>query len=266
MGEPSLRLHAANATTVAPPSDSSSTAPVRTQLGMNSRGNVLARAIARTRPSDAPCADTDQCHGVGPRRRQRSSCGSGRATHPRSRRRWPPGKYAGYHIVENEEDTRVEATPRRARICRRTSVVTVFRDSRAYADLCARRADRRRHRRDAVHYLIGTGRLGPHRFLCGRDTTRECRYLRARWLVKVTFAARSSPDDSFRCVGQAARWIITGGLMDRRGAPVQPGDDDIEVAIAATADDVLVVVAGAGREHSFTLCSRMVVRHVRDSV
>jgi len=32
--------------------------------------------------------------------------------------------------------------------------------------------------------------------------------------------------------------------MDRRGAAVLPGDDDIPVAVAANVDDVLVVVAG----------------------
>ena len=32
--------------------------------------------------------------------------------------------------------------------------------------------------------------------------------------------------------------------MDRRGAPVQPGDDDQIVAIAATPEDILVTVAG----------------------
>jgi hypothetical protein len=32
--------------------------------------------------------------------------------------------------------------------------------------------------------------------------------------------------------------------MDRRGAEVMPGDDDLPVAIAPTVDDVMVVVAG----------------------
>jgi hypothetical protein len=49
---------------------------------------------------------------------------------------------------------------------------------------------------------------------------------------------------------RSAAWVkenggsLTGGLMDRRGAEVKPGDDQIPVAIAATVDDVLVVVAG----------------------
>jgi hypothetical protein len=49
---------------------------------------------------------------------------------------------------------------------------------------------------------------------------------------------------------RSAAWVkqnggsLTGGLMDRRGAEVLPGDDDIQVSIAASADDVMVVVAG----------------------
>jgi len=37
---------------------------------------------------------------------------------------------------------------------------------------------------------------------------------------------------------------LTGGLMDRRGAAVLPGDEDLTAAVTGSADDILVVVAG----------------------
>jgi hypothetical protein len=37
---------------------------------------------------------------------------------------------------------------------------------------------------------------------------------------------------------------LTGGLMDRRGAAVVPGDDETIAAIAGSPDDILVTVAG----------------------
>jgi hypothetical protein len=49
---------------------------------------------------------------------------------------------------------------------------------------------------------------------------------------------------------RTAAWVkrnggsLTGGLMDRRGAAVAPGDEETPVAIAASVDDVMVVIAG----------------------
>ena len=37
---------------------------------------------------------------------------------------------------------------------------------------------------------------------------------------------------------------LTGGLMDRRGAAIEPGDEEATVSVAGSPDDVLVVIAG----------------------
>jgi hypothetical protein len=48
-------------------------------------------------------------------------------------------------------------------------------------------------------------------------------------------------------------WSPTGGPIDPRGGPVLPGDEDKMLGVAASADDILVVVAG-GPAGAFVHC------------
>ena len=157
-----------------------------------------------------------------------------------------PGKYAGYHIVENEEDyPALQPLHVERGFAREQSVVTVFATAghmqisvhaeptadEIVATLC--------------HYFIGTGRLGRTGFLVVVVPPENAEiFVRDGWskgdIRHAIFAGTTS----------SAAWVkqnggsLTGGLMDRRGAEVLPGDDDIQVSIAASADDVMVVVAG----------------------
>ena len=247
MGEPSFGLHAANATTGGSAVGFIVNGPVRTQLGMNSRGNVLGpgnranstigRAVRLTQINamgSVPGAGNEALVAPGGRPiLDRAAVGQ-------------PGKYAGYHIVENEEDyPGLRPLHVERGFAAEQSVVTVFATvghmqisvhaeptaDDIVATLC--------------HYLIGTGRLGRTGF-CVVVIPPE----NADIFVRDGWSKGDIRGAIFAGTTRSVAWVkqhggsLTGGLMDRRGAPVQPGDDDIEVAIAATADDVLVVVAG----------------------
>jgi hypothetical protein len=95
------------------------------------------------------------------------------------------------------------------------------------------------------HYLVGTGRLGRTGF-CVIVVPPE----NADIFVRDGWSKRDIRQALFAGTTRTAAWVkehggsLTGGLMDRRGAAVVPGDEDVEVAIAASPDDVMVVVAG----------------------
>ena len=95
------------------------------------------------------------------------------------------------------------------------------------------------------HYLVGSGRLGKTGY-CVLVIPPE----NAEIFVRDGWSKTDIRQAIFAGTTRSVTWVkehggsLTGGLMDRRGAAVQSGDDAIPVAIAGSVDDVLVVVAG----------------------
>jgi len=246
MADGGVGLHAVNATTGGSAIGFIVNGPVRAALGMNWRGNVLGpgnranstigRAVRLTQINafgSVPGAGNEAVTGtVGPPILDRATVGQ-------------PAKYAGYHIVENEEDyplLRPLHTERGFEAG--DSVVTVFGTAghvqwSAHADGTA----------DAIvatlcQYLTGTGRLGGS--FCVIVVPPECAdiFVRDGWTkADIRRAVFSGTTRSLAWVKQNG-WALDGGLMRRRGGTPEPGDAEVAVAIARSPEDILVVVAG----------------------
>jgi hypothetical protein len=95
------------------------------------------------------------------------------------------------------------------------------------------------------HYLLGTGRFARFGF-CTLVIPPE----NANIFVRDGWTKADIRNAVFAGTTRTVAWAkahghsLTGGLMDRRGAAVQPGDDEATVAIAGSANDILVVIAG----------------------
>ena len=247
MSDPAFGMHAANATTGGSAVGFIVNGPIRTALEMNARGNVLGpgnranstigRAVRLTQINamgSVPGAGNE--HLVAPGGRpilDRAAVGQ-------------PGKYACYHIVENEEDyPSLNPLHVDRGFAAGDDVVTVFATAghQQISVHAEPTAD------DIVatlcHYLVGTGRLGRTGF-CVLVIPPE----NADIFVRDGWSKADIRQAIFDGTTRTAAWVkrnggsLTGGLMDRRGAAVAPGDEETAVAIAATADDVMVVVAG----------------------
>jgi hypothetical protein len=214
---------------------------------MNARGNVLGpgnranstigRAVRLTQINalgSVPGAGNE--HLVGPGGRpilDRAAVGQ-------------PAKYAGYHIVENEEDYPSLVPLHVDRGCAPTdNVVTVF-ATVGHMQISVHSEPTGQAIVDTLcHYLVGTGRLGRTGF-CVVVVPPE----NAEIFVRDGWSKRDIREAIFAGTTRTAAWVkehggsLTGGLMDRRGAPVVPGDEAVDVAIAASPADVMVVVAG----------------------
>lgn len=240
-------LHAANATTGGSAVGFVVNGPVRTRLGMNARGNVLGpgnranstigRAVRLAQINafgSVPGAGNEALSSPGDRPiLDRASVGQ-------------PAKYAGYHIVENEEDypslrpLHVERGYRPDQ-----SVVTVF-ATVGHLQMSIHHESTGAEIVDTIcHYLVGTGRFGRTGF-CTLVIPPET----ADIFVRDGWSKAAIAEAVFAGTTRSVAWVkahghsLTGGLMDRRGAPIQDGDASEMVAIAATPRDVLVVVAG----------------------
>ena len=247
MAEPSFGLHAANATTGGSAVGFIVNGPVRTQLSMNSRGNVLGpgnranstigRAVRLTQINamgSVPGAGNEGLVAAGGRPiLDRATVGQ-------------PGKYAGYHIVENEEDYPALRPLHVERgFAPEQSVVTVFATAGHMQISVHAEPTAEAIVATLCHYFVGTGRLGRTGFLVVVIPPEN-----ADIFVRDGWSKSDIRNAIFSGTTRSAAWVkqhggsLTGGLMDRRGAEVLPGDDDIPVAIAASVDDVMVVVAG----------------------
>jgi hypothetical protein len=247
MADPAFGMHAANATTGGSAIGFIVNGPIRTALGMNARGNVLGpgnranstigRAVRLTQINalgSVPGAGNEQLVGPGGRPiLDRAAVGQ-------------PAKYAGYHIVENEEDYPSLAPLHVDRgYAASDSVVTVF-ATVGHIQISAHSEPTAQAIVDTLcHYLVGTGRLGRTGF-CVVVVPPE----NAEIFVRDGWSKRDIRQAIFDGTTRTAAWVkqhggsLTGGLMDRRGAAVVAGDEELPVAIAASPDDVMVVVAG----------------------
>jgi hypothetical protein len=247
MTSDSFGLHMSNATTGGAAIAFIVNGPIRVALGMNWRGNVLGpgnranatigravRLVQMNALGSVPGAGNEAT--LGPDARpilDRATIGQ-------------PGKYTGYHIVENEEDyTSLRPLHVERGFAADQSVVTVVGTS-GHIQISAHQESTARDIVDRLaHYLVNSGRLNRHAS-CVIVVPPENAdiFVRDGWTkADIRQALYETTKRSVAWVKRNG-WSLTGGMMDRHGATVVAGDEDVDAAIARSPDDILVVVAG----------------------
>lgn len=245
MTDPGFGIHAANATTGGSAVGFVVNGPIRDALGMNYRGNVLGpgnranstigRAVRLTQINafgSVPGAGNEAMVGEGGRPiLDRATVGQ-------------PGKYACYHLVENETDY---PTLRPLHVERGhaagDNVVTVF-ATNGHLQLSIHHEPTAEAIVDTIcHNLVGRYNRAGFLVLVVPPENAEI-FVRDGWSKADIRAA------IHRGTTRSVAWVkeqghsFTGGLMDRRFPPVEPGDHEATVAVCGSPDDILVVVAG----------------------
>ena len=216
--------------------------PIRHKLGMNWHGNVLGpgnranstigRAVRLTQinvmGSVGGAGGTDE---AGRMMLDRSTVGQ-------------PGKYAGYHIVENEEDY-PSLTPHHVELGypRESSVVTVFSTS-GHMQVSVHAENTGDQIVDTIaQYVVGTGKLTDTGFCVVVLVPENVEYL-----VRDGWSKADIRQALFERTTRSMAWVKREGWsvggFGARGGSVEPGDEEKTLAIAATPDDIHVVIAG----------------------
>lgn len=247
MGDPGFDLHIANASTGGAAVGFVVNGPIRTELGMNCRGNVLGsgnranasigRAVRLTQMNamgSVPGAGNEDLVPPGGRPiLDRATIGQ-------------PGKYAGYHLPEDEE---VHPTLRPLHVERGFApdddVVTVFSTAGHVQWSLHQEASGEELVEAYARNLVAGDRLTRSGFLVLVVPPEH-----ADVFVRDGWSKADIREGVFAGTTRTIAWAkehgrsLTGGLMDRRGAAVQPGDEEATVAVASSPDEILVVVAG----------------------
>lgn len=246
MADPAFGLHPINATTGGSAVGFVVNGPIRHALGMNYRGNVMGpgnranstigRAVRLTQINamgSVPGAGNDRADAVGRPILDRATIGQ-------------PAKYAGYHLVENEEDY-PSLAPLHVELGYRPeqNVVTAF-TTVGHMQISAHSEGTAAELIDTIsYYLVGSGRLRRGGF-CVLVIPPEC----ADIFVRDGFRKSDIGAAVFAGTTRTAAWVkrsggsLTAGLMDRRGGDIDPADETTEVAIAGSGRDIHTVIAG----------------------
>lgn len=247
VASPQFGMHAANATTGGAALAFIVNGPIRASLGMNSRGNVLGPGN-RANSTIGRAVRLVQINGfgsVGGAGYDGLGTAGGRPLLDRATI-GQPGKYAGYHIIENEEDY-PSLSPLHIELgfSAEQSAVTVMGTS-GHMQISVHQEPTAAEISDTLcHYLVNAGRLNQH-FSCMVVIPPEAAdiFVRDGWTkADIRRALYEGTRRSVAWVKEQG-WTLTGGMLDRRGAPVLPGDEDQTAAIARSPDDILVAVAG----------------------
>lgn len=237
-------MHVPNATTGGAALGFIINGPVIGLLGMNFRGNVLGPGN-RANSTIGRAIRLVQINVLG------SVSGAGNEAEQRPildrATLGQPGRYAGYHIIENEVDY-PSLNPLHVDLGydRGQSVVTLFStNGHVQYGLSAAR-DAEETIETLSHYLRGSGKMSVGGFTVVVIPP-EC----ADHFVKAGWTKKDIREALYQATKRSVRWAkengwgINGGLGERIGSPVQTGDEDRHVAAGTTADDILVVVSGA---------------------
>jgi hypothetical protein len=250
MAEP-FPTHAANASTGGMALGFVVNGPIRNELAMNCRGNVLGpgnranstigRAVRLTQINamgSIPGAGNESLDGGrvdGPVRPilDRSTIGQ-------------PGKYAGYHVPEYEEAF-PSLLPLHVTLGHAPGqdVVTLF-SVVGHIQISAHGERTARATVDTIcHYLVGSGRL---------RTNGECVLVippeNAEMFVREGWSKADIAEAVYQGTTRTAAWVkrgggsVSAGIMDTPGGAVTAADETTTVAIAASGAKVHVVVAG----------------------
>jgi hypothetical protein len=247
IADPAFPLHAANASTGGMALGFVVNGPIRNELNMNCRGNVLGPGN-RANSTIGRALRLTQINALG------SVPGAGNEPNQEADGRpildrstiGQPGKYAGYHVPEYEE-----AFPSLAPLhvghgfAPEQNVVSLF-SVVGHLQISAHAEGTAREIIDTIcFYLVGSGRLTR-----AGDCVLVIPPENAEKFVRDGFSksdiAEAVYQGTRRTVAEVKRGggSVSAGLMDRPGGPVGPGDDRREVAIASDGSRVHVVVAG----------------------
>jgi hypothetical protein len=245
---PEFGIHPLNASTGGAALGFVVNGPIRQRIGMNYQGNVLGpgnranstigRAVRLTQINalgSTPGAGNDLAVDGGPARPilDRSTIGQ-------------PAKYAGYHLAEYEEAfPALEPLHVTLGFEAATDVVTAFTavghvPISTHAERTAQQVIE-----TYCYYLVGSGRLqrsGSCVIVVPPETAEV--FVRDGWTkTDIGQAVHQGTTRSAAWVKRAGG-SISAGLMDAPRGEVQAGDESAMVAIAGSAADVHVVVAG----------------------
>ena len=241
--DPDFGLHGANASTGSMALGFIVNGPIRNQIGMNYRGNVMGPGN-RANSSIGRAVRLTQINVMG------SIAGAGnhvekeRTALDRSTM-GQPAKYAGYHIVENEEDFPT-MTPLQVELGyqREQSVVTVFPTS-GHLQISAHTDNSGEAIVETIaHHLIGAGKVAAR--FAAVVLPPECmeHFVRDGW--SKADIRKGIAESSTRTVAWAKQqgWAPTSGPIDRRGGEVLPGDDEKTINVGGKEHHIYVVSAG----------------------
>ena len=221
--------------------------PIRNKLQMNYRGNVLGPGN-RANSTIGRAIRLCQINVMG------SMGGAGQAEEIAGRpvldraTLGQPGKYAGYHYVENEEDfPSLDPLHVELGFSREQSVVTLCATGGHTQISC-----HAEHSADAIvdtiaQFLVGSGRLVPvgGSSFCMVVLPPE----NASYIVKDGWSKADIRTALFERTTRSIKWVKengwpAGNMLGPRHEPVQPGDEERKVAIAGSPKDIHVVVSG----------------------
>jgi hypothetical protein len=245
MLEPGFPLHVANASTGSFTLGFIVNGPIRHALGMNSHGNVLGpgnranstigraiRLIQLNIMGSIPGADAPEpVHG--------------RAVLDRSMM-GQPAKYAGYHIVENEEEfPTLKPVHVELGFAPSDSTVTVFLIAGYHWTDCHAEQTPEAWIETMAQYVVGAGKLnaGGYGLLLLPPEN-------ARLFVNAGWTKADIRQALYERTRRSVAWIKSEGYKVRfhreRCEPVEPGDEERFLAIAGSPapDDLFVVVCG----------------------
>jgi hypothetical protein len=247
MADPDFRLHAVNASTSSPALGFVVNGPIRNEIDMNYRGNVLGpgnranstigRALRLTQINafgSVPGAGNDQLvAGAARPILDRSAMGQ-------------PGKYACYHVVEFEEAFPSLAPFHVTRgFARDQNVVTLF-DVVGHIQISAHSERTAAEIVDTIcYYLVGSGRLRPSGN-CVLVIPPE----NAEIFARDGYSKHDISEAVFQGTKRSAAWVkrsggpTSAGPMDVSRGTITEEDERTDLAIATDANHVHVVVAG----------------------
>ena len=244
MLEEDFSIHTANSTTGGAAIGFVVNGPIRTRLGMNYRGNVLGPGN-RANSTIGRAVRLTQINVLGSIPGAGGEDEAGRMVLDRSTM-GQPGKYAGYHIVENEEDypSLLPLHVERG-FSREDSVVTVFATG-GHSQISVHAENTADQIVDTIaQYMVGTGRLTDAGYCVVVLPPENVEYIvRDGWSkadIRNAIFQRTT-----RSVAWAKQngWSMGANMIDPRGSPILPGDEEKTVAIAGSPQDIHVVVAG----------------------
>ena len=243
IADPDFGIHTVNSTTGGSAVGFIVNGPVRTRLGMNVRGNILGPGN-RPNSTIGRAVRLTQINVMGSISGAGNDAGEGRPILDRSTI-GQPGKYAGYHIPENEEDypsmtpLHVERGYNPAQ-----SVVTVFATA-GHIQISAHSEHSAEQIAETIaHYTVGSGKLGSRWCVLVLPPENVDYFVRDGWSKRDIRQAVHEKTRRSVAWAREQGHVATGGIIDARGGAVLPGDREKTVAVGKDPEDIYIVVAG----------------------
>ena len=235
--DPRFNLHVPNSTTGGAALGFIVNGPIRDKLGMNYRGNVLGPGN-RANSTIGRAVRLCQINILGSLAGAGTEDPLGRPVFDRATI-GQPGKYAGYHIVENEDDfpsllpVHVEQG-----FSRDQSAVTVF-STGGHVQISAHSEDSAQKIADTVaRHLVGSGRLVASGGFCILVIPPE----NTGYLIKDGWSKADFRQAVFEGTKRTAESLSAQGWPVRGG--ITPETSQQTMAVTGSADDIYVVTAG----------------------